>query len=43
VHHSALSALDGIELDEIISPEMREAVRKSLAMNDALAEVCRFS
>ena len=29
-----------MELDEIISPEMREAVRRSLAMNDALSEVC---
>lgn len=36
---SALSALDDMDLDEIISPEMREAVRRSLAMNDALTQV----
>ncbi|KAF5838299.1 hypothetical protein DUNSADRAFT_3095 [Dunaliella salina] len=38
VHPSALSALDDMDLDDIISPELREAVRRSLAMNDALTE-----
>jgi len=28
-----------MDLDEIISPEMREAVRRTLAMNDALSTV----
>lgn len=36
---SALSALDDMDLDEIISPHMRDHVRRSLAMNDALREV----
>eukprot|EP00983_Pelagomonas_calceolata_P060221 1146279-Pelagomonas_calceolata.AAC.14 len=42
VQPSALSALDDMELDDIISPELREAVRRSLAMNDALTEVWRW-